>query len=234
MASTTAGAPISASPTAATPTAATPTPAKPTVLTPMVATPTPPVPPTVATPAPPLATLPTGAPPIALLAPIPPPAAPITAAPPTPAPVSATSGTTATLANTGLSLVFKSAESDLSPSANDAIGALVKGTPIGSTVTFNVVAYAQGVADDPSAARRTSLARGLSVRTALIADGVPSTHIYVRALGSSAGDGPADRVDVTVLGVSGAVAAPRSPTPAGTAPAGPPPAGSTPGGSAKP
>ena len=224
MASATAGAP-----TLSTPSAATPTPAKPTVLTPTVATPTPPVPPTVAAPAPPPATLPTGAPPIALLAPIPPPAAPITAAPPTPAPVSATSGTTATLANTGLSLVFKSAESDLSPSANDAIGALVKGTPVGSTVTFNVVAYAQGVADDPSAARRTSLARGLSVRTALIADGVPSTHIYVRALGSSAGDGPADRVDVTVLGVSGAVASPKSPTSAGATSAGP-----TSGGSAKP
>jgi hypothetical protein len=224
-----------ASTTAAAPALATPTPAKPTVPTPQVAKPTSPVPPIVpATPAPPLATLPTAAPPVALLAPIPPAVAPLTAAPPTPAPVSATSGTTATLENTGLSLVFKSAESDLSPSATDAIGALVNATPIGSTVTFNVIAYAQGVADDPSAARRTSLARGLSVRTALIADGVPSTHIYVRALGSNAGDGPADRVDLTVLGITGAVTAPKGSAPAGSTPGGSTPGGSTPGGSAKP
>jgi hypothetical protein len=53
-------------------------------------------------------------------------------------------------------------------------------------------------------ARRSSLARGLAVRGALIADGVSSTRIYVRALGSAAGGGPADRVDVTILGLSGA------------------------------
>lgn len=96
----------------------------------------------------------------------------------------------------------------------------MKATPAGDTVTYNVVAYAAGVADDPSAARRTSLARGLSVRAALIAAGVPSTRIYVRALGAAGagaagggagggtggGDGPPDRVDMTVLGASGATA----------------------------
>jgi hypothetical protein len=80
----------------------------------------------------------------------------------------------------------------------------VKSTPSGGTVTFNVVAYAAGIADDPSVARRVSLSRGLSVRAALMADGVPSTRIYVRALGASGGDAPPDRVDLTVLGLSGA------------------------------
>ncbi len=186
------------------------------------ATPTAPAPPTApATRTPPAATLPAAPPAVASLAPIPPPAAPTTATPPAPPPVSATAGTTATPQNTGLRLVFKPDESDLSPAANGAIGELVKATPTGDTVTFNVVAYAAGVADDPSAARRTSLARGLSVRAALLADGVPSTRIYVRALGAagggaagggasggaSGGDGPPDRVDMTVLGASGATAA---------------------------
>ncbi len=186
-------------------------------------TPTAPAPPAApATRTPPAATLPAAPPAVASLAPIPPPAAPAAAAPPAPPPVSATAGTTATPENTGLRLVFKPDESDLSPTANGAIDELVKATPAGDTVTYNVVAYAAGVADDPSAARRTSLARGLSVRAALIADGVPSTRIYVRALGAagggtaggggagggaSGGDGPPDRVDMTVLGASGATAA---------------------------
>lgn len=102
--------------------------------------------------------------------------------------------------------MFKPTESDLSPATNAAIGDLVKSSPPGDTVTYNVVAFAAGVADDPSIARRMSLSRGLSVRAALIADGVPSTRIYVRALGAAVGDGPPDRVDLTVLGLSGATA----------------------------
>ena len=103
-------------------------------------------------------------------------------------------------------LVFKANESDLTPATNAAIGDLVKSSPQADTITYNVVAYAAGVAEDPSVARRMSLARGLSVRSALIADGVPSTRIYVRALGAAVGDGPPDRVDLTVLGLSGATA----------------------------
>ena len=132
--------------------------------------------------------------------------APAPAAPPAPPPVSPTAGTTASPENAGLRLEFKSDQSDLSPAANGAIGELVKTTPNGATVTFNIVAYAAGAADDPSIARRMSLARGLSVRAALIAAGVPSTRIYVRALGASFADGPPDRVDLTVLGTSGALA----------------------------
>jgi outer membrane protein OmpA-like peptidoglycan-associated protein len=165
-----------------------------------------PAPPATA-PTPPPATLPTGAPAVASLAPIPPPAVPATTAPPAPPPVSATAGTTATAENAGLRLVFKADQSDLSPASSSAIEELVKATPKGDTVTYNVVAYAAGVADDPSIARRLSLARGLSVRAALIADGVASTRIYVRALGASAGDGPPDRVDLTLLGLSGATTA---------------------------
>jgi hypothetical protein len=34
---------------------------------------------------------------------------------------------------------------------------------------------------------------------------VSSTRIYVRAMGSGGGSGPPDRVDVTVMGLSGAI-----------------------------
>lgn len=166
--------------------------------------PTPPAGPPAASP--PAATLPTGAPTVASLAPIPPPAVPANTPPPAPPPVSATAGTTAAPDNAGLRLTFKPNESDLSPTSNSAIAELVKATPTGDTITYNVVAYAAGVSDDPSIARRMSLARGLSVRAALLADGVASTHIYVRALGASTGDGPEDRVDLTVMGISGATA----------------------------
>ena len=44
-----------------------------------------------------------------------------------------------------------------------------------------------------------------------MADGVPSSRIYVRALGGQAGDGPADRADVSVLGGNAAPAAPAKP-----------------------
>ena len=58
----------------------------------------------------------------------------------------------------------------------------------GDSTSFNVVAYAAGTPDDPSTARRLSLSRALAVRSALMADGVGSARIYVRALGAAGGD----------------------------------------------
>ena len=46
----------------------------------------------------------------------------------------------------------------------------------------------------------------MAVRSALVADGVPSARIFVRALGEQYGDGPADRVDIGVTGASSAAA----------------------------
>jgi outer membrane protein OmpA-like peptidoglycan-associated protein len=61
---------------------------------------------------------------------------------------------------------------------------------------IQVLAYAAGTEDTESKARRKSLARGLAIRSYLIKAGVPSTRIDVRALGSKADGGPADRVDI--------------------------------------
>ena len=163
-------------------------------------------------------------PPAAVIGVAPPPAPvippPLAAdAPMAPEPVPPISATAKTTVDTlppkdgdGVRLDFATGESDLTPGTADAVKALVAAAPKADTTTFNVMAYAAGVPEDPSTARRLSLSRALSVRSALMAYGVPSTHIYVRALGSLTSDGPADRVDVLVLGANAA-----APVPGGSA-----------------
>jgi hypothetical protein len=122
-------------------------------------------------------------------------------------------------------VTFGPAETDLSPSSATAIQNLVRTAPQGANISVNVVAYAGGTPGDPSTARRLSLSRALAVRSALIADGVNSARIYVRALGAQAGDGPADRVDLALLGAnspSPASAGPQVQAPASTPDQAPP------------
>ncbi|HVC62338.1 MAG TPA: OmpA family protein [Acetobacteraceae bacterium] len=159
-------------------------------------------PPSSAVPSPPLATLPASPPPVASIAPIQPPAAPANAPPPAPPPIAAGAATTASATPAGLRLTFAGGQSDLSAGSADSIKRLVRAAPAGDATTFNVLAYASGDPDDPSVARRRSLARAIAVRDALIADGVPSSRIYLRALGSQPGKGPPDRVDLGVLGAN--------------------------------
>ena len=60
-------------------------------------------------------------------------------------------------------------------------------------------AYAHGTADDPSTPRRLALARGLAARAVLIESGIPSTRLYVRAIGRPPKSAaPDDRVDLTL------------------------------------
>jgi outer membrane protein OmpA-like peptidoglycan-associated protein len=146
--------------------------------------------------------MPENVPDTATIAPVTPPAAPPGAQPPPPPPVSDTAATAAAPTSTGLRLTFAPGESDLSPESSTSIKQLTQGTPPGDATTFNVLAYAPGKADDPSTARRISLSRAMAVRSALVADGVPSARIFVRALGEQYGDGPADRVDLSVTGAN--------------------------------
>jgi outer membrane protein OmpA-like peptidoglycan-associated protein len=106
----------------------------------------------------------------------------------------------------GLRLTFASGQSDLSPGSAESIKQLVQTAPTGDTTTFNVLAYASGDPDDPSVARRLSLARAIAVRALLLTDGVPSSRIYLRALGSEPGQEPSDRVDLSVLGANASAA----------------------------
>lgn len=151
---------------------------------------------------PPPANLPTAPPPNVALAPIAPPTPASAAAPPPPPPISKSAVSAATSSASGLQVTFGSGQSDLSPSSAAALENLVKSAPPGDATSFNVVAYAAGTPGDPSTARRLSLARALTVRSTLIANGVGSSRIYVRALGASAGDATPDRVDVAVLGAN--------------------------------
>jgi outer membrane protein OmpA-like peptidoglycan-associated protein len=165
------------------------------------ATPTPTAP-GAATPTPPPATLPSSAPTVATLEPVQPSPAPEPVTPPPPPPVSdsATSGATAT--GSGLRVTFGTGQTDLSPASAEAIKNVVQSAPASDSTSFNVVAYAAGTPEDPSTARRLSLSRALAVRSALMADGVNSSRIYVRALGATGGDEAPDRVDLAVMGAN--------------------------------
>ncbi|HEY2619844.1 MAG TPA: OmpA family protein [Acetobacteraceae bacterium] len=162
-------------------------------------------------PAPPPATLPVAPPDTVALAPVapPPPAAEPPAAPPPP-PISDSATTVATTTGAGLRVTFGTGQADLSPASAEAIKHAVQAAPAGDSISFNVVAYAAGTPEDPSTARRLSLSRALAVRSALMADGVSSSHIYVRALGAAGGDEAPDRVDLAVMGGNASAASPVS------------------------
>jgi outer membrane protein OmpA-like peptidoglycan-associated protein len=176
-----------------------------------------------ATPAVPLApqpAMPESVPDNASITPVTPPPPAAGAQPPPPPPVSDKATTAAAPTTTGLRLTFAPGESDLSPDSSASIKQLTQAAPPGDSTTFNVLAYAPGKADDPSSARRVSLSRAMAVRSALVADGVQSARIFVRALGEQYGDGPPDRVDLSVTGANAPTdAAPAKPAPTGAAPA---------------
>jgi outer membrane protein OmpA-like peptidoglycan-associated protein len=142
--------------------------------------------------------MPENVPQTAAINPIAPPEPPAGSPPPPPPPVSEKAATTAVPTTAGLRLTFAPEQSDLSPASIESVKQLTASVPPGDETTFNVQAYAPGKADDPSTARRISLSRAMAVRSALVADGVPSARIFVRALGEQYGDGPPDRVDVGV------------------------------------
>jgi outer membrane protein OmpA-like peptidoglycan-associated protein len=166
---------------------------------------------TQAPPTPPPATLPTAPPATVALAPVPPPpSAPEPVAPPPPPPVSDTAASAATTTGTGLRVTFGAGQSDLSPASAAAIKSVVQSAASGDGTTFNLLAYAAGAPDDPSTARRLSLSRALAVRSALMADGIASSRIYVRALGAAGGDEAPDRVDLAVMGGNSPATSPAS------------------------
>ncbi|MSO91281.1 MAG: hypothetical protein EXR01_06860 [Acetobacteraceae bacterium] len=125
-----------------------------------------------------------------------------TAPPPARLATSADAGSSTARLTDGLRVVFAAGKSDLTPDTAASLAVFAKAAPSGETTSFNVQAYAAGLAEDSSAARRLSLARALAIRTALMADGIASTRIYVRAMGTPADPGmdPVDRVDIAVLG----------------------------------
>ena len=154
--------------------------------------------------------MPENVPATAAINPVAPPEPPAGSPPAPSPPVSDKAATNAASTPAGLRLTFAPGQSDLSPASTASIKQLTQAAAPGDSTTFNVLAYAPGKPDDPSTARRVSLSRAMAVRSALVADGVPSARIFVRALGEQHGDGPADRVDIGLTGAD---------SPPGTAPA---------------
>ena len=135
--------------------------------------------------------------------------------PPPPVPVNADApGTASPIPAGGARITFGPDRQDLNPATVEAIRAYGDSVKDNPTAALNVLAYAAGTPDDPSTPRRLSLARALAVRAVLINEGLASTRIYVRALGANAGDGPADRVDVTPADAATPPTTPTAPAPA--------------------
>jgi outer membrane protein OmpA-like peptidoglycan-associated protein len=93
-------------------------------------------------------------------------------------------------------LLYSGESDDVPADATAQLDELAKKMAADENVRVQVMAYAAGTEDTESKARRKSLARGLAIRSYLIKAGVRSTRIDVRALGSKADGGPADRVDI--------------------------------------
>jgi outer membrane protein OmpA-like peptidoglycan-associated protein len=96
----------------------------------------------------------------------------------------------------GWRITFGPGLSSLSPATAQVLRDVARGLPAQASLTIS--AFAPGSPEDPSVARRLSLARALATRGVLIAEGIASPRILVRALGAgpAIADGPPDRVDL--------------------------------------
>jgi outer membrane protein OmpA-like peptidoglycan-associated protein len=95
---------------------------------------------------------------------------------------------------------YEPGASDLPADAQAALDKVVAALAADPNARLQLVAYASGSAADPIAARRISLTRAVQMRTYLIAKGVQSVRMEVRALGDqNVGPGPADRVDLVMV-----------------------------------
>lgn len=119
--------------------------------------------------------------------------------PPAPTPVVADAPGTAAPVDGGLRITFGTDRADFNPATDTALRELAHAAA--PTARFAVAGYAAGIPDDPSTPRRTSLSRALAVRAVLIAEGIASERITVRALGGTTGTAevPANRVDITLI-----------------------------------
>lgn len=136
--------------------------------------------------------------------------------PPSPVPVVENAPGIAAAIPGGQRITFGATGSDLNPATEAAIRETAHTPPAGPNASFTVTAFAAGTPEDASTARRLSLSRALAVRGVLIAEGIPSVRIYVKALGTTTPaftDGPPDRVDIVVAAPEPPPAPPASVAP---------------------
>ena len=94
---------------------------------------------------------------------------------------------------------FDAKASKFPKKAKKSLQTLAKKIKGKSNSRLQLMAYAGGKTISSSKARRLSLSRALSVRSFLIENGVKSTRIDVRALGSKTTEKPLNRVDVNII-----------------------------------
>ena len=100
----------------------------------------------------------------------------------------------------GMVRVPYEAESAVIPEpAKSELAALVEQLNADYLLRLQVLAYAGGDDDQSSHARGVSLARALAMRDYLSAQGVTTDRMDIRALGNTAQEEPADRVDLIPL-----------------------------------
>ena len=178
-----------------------PAPAQPAEATP------PPAPPAAtpaqpAAPAQPAEATPPAPPAPAAAAPAPAPAAPAQPAEAPAAPPAAASTQTASLPPASapvageVRLVFGDGSAEIPDQSKPALDALAQQLAGDEAMRIQLLAYASGTSDTASRSRRLSLSRALAVRSYLIAKGIRSTRMDVRALGNNVEGSPADRVDI--------------------------------------
>lgn len=96
----------------------------------------------------------------------------------------------------GFRIVFDPESQELTSAAGSLLAGLSERMTNEADLRLQVRAYAGGTPESASQARRLSLARALRVRTFLVDRGIRSTRIDVRALGNTAAEPPANRVDL--------------------------------------
>jgi len=92
-------------------------------------------------------------------------------------------------------VLFAPGSADLNDDGKQALAQLVTRLEHEGDSRIQLLAYADGNAENESQARRLSLSRALAVRAYLIDQGIRSTRVNVQALGIKSAGGPPDRVD---------------------------------------
>ena len=99
---------------------------------------------------------------------------------------------------TSFTFPFNETETELPLSEQGRLLEVADTLKTDKAMTLTVSAYASGTAEQSSQAKRTSLARALSVRRFMLERNVESSQIVIRPYGNDSGNGVPDRVDIQV------------------------------------
>ncbi|MBI1209316.1 MAG: OmpA family protein [Azospirillum sp.] len=105
----------------------------------------------------------------------------------------------AELAGSKFRLLYGEAATALPADANEVLSRIAGLMAVSEKTRLQLQSFASGSADDPVEARRLSLERANSVRQHLVDLGIRRGRIDIRALGATAAEGPADRIDLVPI-----------------------------------